>query len=71
LKGEAVENSSARKSDTKKPVADRDDDATSKETVKDLEETTTEDHSGTEQDSGPSPDGSLDESDEIESADPM
>jgi hypothetical protein len=67
-----VENSSGTKPDRKTPVADRGDDATSKETVKDLEETTTEVSSeGTEQGPGPSPDGSLDESDEIKRAGPM
>jgi hypothetical protein len=67
-----VENSSTRKSDTKTSLTDRDDEATSKETVKDLEETTTEVPSEeTVQDPGPSPDGSLDESDELKSADPM
>jgi hypothetical protein len=66
-----VENSSGTKSESKTPV-DRGDDATSKETVKDLEETTTEIPSaGFEQGSGPSPDGSLDESDETKDAGPM
>ena len=49
----------------------REDEATSKETLKDIEESeATSDDSGDDTD-GPSPDGALDEPSELHEADPM
>jgi hypothetical protein len=51
---------------------ERDSDATSKELLSDIEETEESDGSSSlEHDPGPSPDGALDESDEIKDAGPM
>ena len=47
----------------------REDDATSKETLEDLEDS--EDIGETDDADGPSPDGALDEPDELHNADPM
>jgi hypothetical protein len=52
-----------------KRLAERQADATSAETVKDLEEAGVDSSSG--QDPGPSPDGAFDESDENKDAGPM
>lgn len=50
-------------------VKKREDEATSKETLQDLEESSTETTSS--QADGPSPDGALDEPEELHDADPM
>ena len=48
----------------------RQDEATSKETLQDLEDETVLDTDKTDSSDGPSPDGALDESDELKDADP-
>lgn len=53
--------------DTKK----RQDDATSKETLKDLEDETSLEAEDTDESDGPSPDGAFDEADELKDADPI
>ncbi|HKR10773.1 MAG TPA: hypothetical protein VJT15_01855 [Pyrinomonadaceae bacterium] len=53
-------------------IKKREEEATSKETLKDIEESeSTPDTSGTGDADGPSPDGALDEPDELRDADPM
>ena len=47
----------------------REDDATSKETLQDLEDSSTDTNS--DETDGPSPDGTLDEPEELHDADPM
>jgi hypothetical protein len=64
--------SSKKKNESEQEVAGEDSEATSKETLSDLEES--EENSGSsssEIDPGPSPDGSFDESDELKDAGPM
>ena len=50
-------------------IKKREDEATSKETLQDLEES--EANTDVDDDDGPSPDGALDEPDELHDADPM
>ena len=50
-------------------IKKREDEATSKETLKDIEESEANTDAG--DDDGPSPDGALDEPDELHDADPM
>jgi len=50
-------------------VKKREDEATSKETLEDIEESSTDTKS--DDGDGPSPDGALDESEELHDADPM
>ena len=53
-------------------IKKREDEATSKETLEDIEESETiPDTSKTDEADGPSPDGALDEPDELHQADPM
>jgi hypothetical protein len=51
-------------------IKKREDEATSKETLKDIEESEV-DTDETDDADGPSPDGALDEPDELHDADPM
>ena len=51
-------------------VKKRQEEATSKETLKDLEDETVLDTDKTDNADGPSPDGAFDESDELKDADP-
>ncbi|HKS08391.1 MAG TPA: hypothetical protein VJS13_02520 [Pyrinomonadaceae bacterium] len=51
-------------------IKKRQEEATSKETVKDLEEETSFDTDDADDSDGPSPDGAFDESDELRDADP-
>ncbi|MFN2515242.1 MAG: hypothetical protein ABR556_03415 [Pyrinomonadaceae bacterium] len=69
-------NASGRKDDTqsindKERLEERKSDATSHETLSDLEETGDSSSTDNGLDPGPSPDGMLDESDEIKDAGPM
>jgi hypothetical protein len=58
--------------ESRKGLDERKSDATSDETLSDLEESETDSSSSnTNSDTGPSPDGALDESDEINDAGPM
>lgn len=58
--------------DRKKPAEENDSEATSHETLSDVEENQADVASETSNpDPGPSPDGALDESDEIKDAGPM
>lgn len=53
-------------------IKKREDEATSKETLEDIEESeTTPDSDASDDADGPSPDGALDEPDELRDADPM
>ncbi|HEU4713359.1 MAG TPA: hypothetical protein VFS76_17445 [Pyrinomonadaceae bacterium] len=49
----------------------REDEATSKETLKDIEESETIPENAANDEDGPSPDGAFDEPDELHKADPM
>ena len=49
----------------------REDEATSKETLKDIEESEATTENDVDDDDGPSPDGALDEPNELHEADPM
>lgn len=51
-------------------IKKRQDDATSKETLKDIEEEGSLDGDEADDSDGPSPDGAFDESDELKDADP-
>lgn len=51
-------------------IRKRQEDATSKETLKDLEDETSLDTENTDTSDGPSPDGAFDEADELKDADP-
>lgn len=51
-------------------IKKRQEEATSKETLKDLEDETALDTDDTDNSDGPSPDGAFDESDELKDADP-
>jgi len=51
-------------------IKKRQEEATSKETLKDLEEETSMDTEETNTSDGPSPDGAFDEEDELKDADP-
>ena len=64
--------SSKREDGSEQDAAGADSEATSKETVSDLQENETDvGSSSSKPDSGPSPDGALDESDETKDAGPM
>lgn len=63
--------SSGKKTDSEQDAAGADSEATSKETLSDLEQNEEVGSSGSERDPGPSPDGELDDSDEIKDAAPM
>lgn len=64
--------SSIKENDSKQDAAGADSEATSKETLSDLEENEADvGSSNSNPDAGPSPDGALDESDEIKDAGPM
>ncbi|HYJ87410.1 MAG TPA: hypothetical protein VEW46_15215 [Pyrinomonadaceae bacterium] len=64
--------SSKKEDEGQEQTAGVDSDATSKETLDDLEETEADVDSGSSKpDPGPSPDGAVDESGEIEDAGPM
>ncbi|HSD46375.1 MAG TPA: hypothetical protein VLB87_07110 [Pyrinomonadaceae bacterium] len=52
-------------------IRKRQEEATSKETVKDLEDEGSLDRDQTDETSGPSPDGAFDEEDELKDADPI
>lgn len=52
-------------------VKKREDEATSKDTLKDIEESSTDTDTTSDDSDGPSPDGALDETDELHDADPM
>ena len=52
-------------------VRKRQEDATSKETLEDLEDESSLDTDDTDETDGPSPDGALDEEDELKHADPL
>ena len=53
-------------------IKKREDEATSKETLEDIEESeATPDNGGADDGDGPSPDGALDEPEELHNADPM
>ena len=66
------ENSNAETSERSMKVEERKSEATSDETLSELQETETDSSStDTGHDPGPSPDGALDESDEIKDAGPM
>lgn len=52
-------------------VKKRQEDATSKETLEDLEDESSFDTDDTDETDGPSPDGALDEEDELKRADPV
>jgi hypothetical protein len=67
-----MQESTGRESSTKQDDSKKDSEATSKETLSDLEENKKNVESGgSKQDPGPSPDGALDESDEFKDAGPM
>lgn len=51
-------------------IKKRQEEATSKETLKDLEDETSLDADDTDNSDGPSPDGAFDEADELKNADP-
>jgi hypothetical protein len=51
-------------------IKKRQEEATSKDTLKDLEEETSLDTDKTDTSDGPSPDGAFDEADELKEADP-
>ena len=69
---ESTRRESSKEEKDSKRAAGADSDATSKETLSDLEENKENvGSSGSESDSGPSPDGALDESDETKDAGPM
>lgn len=51
-------------------IKKRQEEATSKETLKDLEDETALDTDDTDNSDGPSPDGAFDEADELKDADP-
>ena len=59
-----------RRVDKLDTVKKRQDDATSKETLEDIEDSEA-DTSATDAEDGPSPDGALDEPEELHNADPM
>jgi hypothetical protein len=59
-----------RRDDELDTIKKRQDDATSKETLEDLEESEA-DTGDTDESAGPSPDGTLDEPEELRDADPM
>ena len=61
----------AQKDESKELLGERKSEATSKETLSDLEETEKDLTSPEQSSSGPSPDGQLDETDEIKDAGPM
>jgi hypothetical protein len=63
----SVPEGGANKLDT---IKKREDEATSKETLKDVEESEA-DTGDVDDEDGPSPDGALDEPDELHDADPM
>jgi hypothetical protein len=63
--------SSGPKGENEKELSERKADATSKETLKDLEETEKNSNSTGTRHPAPSPDGSLDEADEVKDAGPM
>lgn len=52
-------------------IKKREDEATSKETLKDIEESEADTDDADDNDDGPSPDGTLDEPGEMHDADPM
>jgi hypothetical protein len=52
-------------------VKKREDEATSKDTLKDIEESSTDTDTTSDESDGPSPDGALDQADELHDADPM
>lgn len=52
-------------------IKKREEEATSKETLEDIEESEVTTDTGTADADGPSPDGALDEPDELHQADPM
>ncbi len=58
-----------RRGDELDTIKKRQDDATSKETLEDIEDA--EADTGADNDDGPSPDGALDEPEELHNADPM
>lgn len=67
-----MQNSTGREQQKDRDVAKADSDATSKELARDVEQSEKDaDSSGSEIDSGPSPDGAFDESDETKDAGPM
>jgi len=52
-------------------IKKREEEATSKETLEDIEESEVDTGDGDDDGAGPSPDGALDEPDELHDADPM
>lgn len=52
-------------------IKKREEEATSKETLKDIEESEKSSNTTTDDTDGPSPDGAFDEADELHGADPM
>ena len=67
-----MQESTGRESSTKQDDSKKDSEATSKETLSDLEENKKSVGSGSSKpDAGPSPDGALDESDEFKDAGPI
>jgi hypothetical protein len=67
-----MQKATGRDSSSKQEKSEPDSEATSKETLSDLEENETGVKSGSSKpDPGPSPDGALDESDEFKDAGPM
>ncbi len=60
-----------RRADELDTIKKREDDATSKETLKDIEESEATTDTDDADDDGPSPDGALDEPAELHDADPM
>ncbi len=72
MQGANERETGSRKDGSKEPLDERKSEATSDETLSDLEETETDSNSpDTGLDPGPSPDGMLDEPDEIKDAEPM